>query len=106
MAARGRPSSQQRISPVARTTVATPGALAALTKGATAPQELLLRFAARDWGITKAEGAAANDAAGRGWNGRSMADRVLAVHRVDGCDVWIITEADLSVTTILLPEEY
>lgn len=32
--------------------------------------------------------------------------RILTVHSASGGKVWIITEADRSVTTILTPEEY
>lgn len=37
--------------------------------------------------------------------------RVLSAYRIkakkdEPCDIWIITEADRSVTTILIPEEY
>jgi hypothetical protein len=42
-------------------------------------------------------------------NDRSVEDgcRVLsAYHLRDGTKIWVITEADRSATTILLPEEY
>lgn len=32
--------------------------------------------------------------------------RILTVHQAHGGKIWIITEADRSVTTLLLPEEY
>ena len=32
--------------------------------------------------------------------------RVLSVYRVKGQKLWLITEADRSATTILLPSEY
>jgi hypothetical protein len=32
--------------------------------------------------------------------------RILTVHTASGGKVWIITEADRSVTTLLTPEEY
>jgi hypothetical protein len=42
-------------------------------------------------------------------NERSVSDgcRILsAYHLRDGTKIWVITEADRSATTILLPEEY
>jgi hypothetical protein len=79
--------------------VATPNALSHLT------QEDILRAIQRhqsgDWGDVCAEDHAANDRALR------EGTRVLSVYR-SGNDVkfWIITEADRSVTTVLLPEDY
>ena len=32
--------------------------------------------------------------------------RILSCYEVEGSKFWIITEADRSVTTVLLPEEY
>jgi len=34
------------------------------------------------------------------------AKRDRAIHATDGTRFWIITEADRSVTTVLLPEDY
>jgi hypothetical protein len=78
--------------------VATPGALAALD-----PAQLLTvigRHAAGDWGDLDREDRAANDAALR------HGTRLLSAYALDGARVWIITEADRSATTVLLPEEY
>lgn len=36
----------------------------------------------------------------------SGVDRIMSVYKVGDAKVWIITEADRSVTTVLLPEEY
>ena len=34
-------------------------------------------------------------------------DRLMSVYQIDdNCTLWIITEADRSVTTVLLPEDY
>lgn len=54
-----------------------------------------------DWGITCEEDAAMNDEAVK--NGD---DRVLAVYKTSKGNIWIITEWDRSVTTILFPSEY
>lgn len=62
---------------------------------------MLNRHALGDWGDLTQEDAAANDAALR--NG----DRLLSAYQFEeGFKVWIITEADRSATTILLPEDY
>jgi len=90
---------------------ATPGALTALgapglwnwsrTPGGVSAATLLCRHEAGDWGILSAADVAANDAALRD------DDRLLSAYLLpDGGKVWIITEADRSQTTILLPEEY
>jgi len=54
-----------------------------------------------DWGNVCPEDAEANEAA---VNERA---RLLSAYSTDtGVHFWIITEADRSVTTVLLPEEY
>lgn len=61
----------------------------------------LRRHAAGDWGVVDADDRRANEQAlvhGR---------RLLSAYLLpDGTRIWIITEADRSATTILLPEEY
>lgn len=79
--------------------VATPGALAALTR-----DDILTalgRHTRGDWGDCNSEDAAENDFS------LTRQLRLLSVyHSADGTKFWIITEADRSVTTVLLPEEY
>ncbi len=78
--------------------LATPGALNALT-----PDDLvaiLERHACGDWGDLCAEDKDANDAA------LQHGSRLLSAYRLDREKVWVITEADRSATTVLLPEEY
>jgi hypothetical protein len=83
-------------------TVATPGALEALERVGQHPLDLLRRHARGDWGELSADDQAANDAA-LADGGRLMSSYVL----VDGrTKVWVISEQDRSVTTLLLPEEY
>jgi hypothetical protein len=87
--------------------VATPGALAACS------HELLMRCLVRhsrgDWGSADKGDAATNDEAVR------AGDRILSAYPIDDSKpskgfgsntLWIITEADRSVTTFLLPSEY
>lgn len=81
--------------------VATPGALHAFETAQEAPSTYLTRHGRGDWGDGDAEDKAAND--------RALLEdaRLLsAYHLTDGTKVWIITEADRSVTTVLLPDEY
>ena len=54
-----------------------------------------------DWGKTCEEDAQMNDEAVANNN-----DRILAVYDTCKGDIWIITEWNRSVTTILFPEEY
>jgi hypothetical protein len=82
-------------------TVVTPGALEALAASTDTAAALLARHAAGDWGDVPPEDAAAND------RGTFAGDRVLSAYVLStGVRLWVITEADRSVTTLLLPEEY
>ena len=80
--------------------VATPGALKLLTEAREHPFDYLARHATGDWGELCAFDHRQNEIALR--DGL----RVLSSYDVPAGRVWIITEADRSVTTILLPEEY
>lgn len=62
----------------------------------------LSRHLSGDWGDLCASDAAANDAALRHDDGRLFS----AYDLLDNGRLWIITEADRSATTLLLPEEY
>ena len=78
--------------------VATPGALALASFRQI--RALLARHAAGDWGAVPPEDAAANDRA------RRTGARVLSAYAVPGGRLWILTEADRSATTVLLPSDY
>jgi len=79
--------------------VATPGALEALDEESFWPY--IKRHANGDWGDVCAEDKTENELS------LKEGFRLLsAYHLPDGCKIWIITEADRSATTILLPEEY
>ena len=81
--------------------VATPGALAKFEEAGQRPMEFLARHASVDWGQICAEDRRANDVA------IAEGTRLLSAYQLDtGVKIWIITEADRSATTILLPEEY
>jgi hypothetical protein len=79
--------------------VATPHALAKLTQ----PDILLAiqRHQAGDWGDISPEDARENELS------LQEGFRLLSVyHSSAGVKFWLITEADRSVTTVLLPQDY
>ena len=82
-------------------TLATPGALEAMSQSGDSLGDLLKRHQCGDWGETCREDAQMNeDALGGG-------GRVFSVYRLrSGTTIWIITEADRAATTALLPDEY
>ena len=81
--------------------VATPGALAALKKAGQQPGEFLTRHINRDWGDLDEEDRKENE------HSLENGFRLLSAYKTNAGDrLWIITEADRSVTTLLLPEEY
>ena len=59
------------------------------------------RHAAGDWGNVCAEDAAQNE-----WAMENDARLISSYETDGGVEFWLITEADRSATTILLPEEY
>lgn len=79
----------------------TSGAHDAFIEAGENPLPYLARHAMGDWGIVDAEDAQANRSAVRD-GGRLLSAYELST----GVKVWIITEADRSTTTILLPSEY
>lgn len=79
----------------------TPGADAAMTEAGHIPPEFLLRHQHGDWGDLDAFDQQQNELALRHGN------RLLsAYHTRLAAKLWVITEADRSATTLLLPEEY
>ena len=82
--------------------VATPGALAALGKVGQTPLVLLARHVRGDWGELCERDRQDNELS------LERGLRLLSSYRIasDDTRLWVITEADRSVTTILLPEEY
>ncbi len=65
-----------------------------------AVQTALRRHAAGDWGEVSPEDAAENELSLR------KGFRLLSVYRAGDTKFWVITEADRSATTVLLPEDY
>ena len=80
--------------------VATPGALKLLEEASEDPLCYLARDASGGWGEVDAQDRQENELSLKhGW-------RVLSSYLVGGKAIWVITEADRSYTTILLPDEY
>jgi len=83
---------------------ATPGALDAIARAGASVPHLVVRHCRGDWGDVSTADRAAND--------RALTDgaRLLSAYRLAAGDdagrVWILTEADRSRTTLLLPDEY
>jgi len=81
--------------------VATPGALAAIEASGESLFTYLQRHLAGDWGEIDEDDRRENELS------LEQNFRLVSAYRLrTGVKVWIITEADRSSTTILLPEEY
>jgi hypothetical protein len=81
--------------------LATPGALEALEDSSQTPAEFLNRHCSGDWGDVDPTDAAENDLS------VEQGFRILSAYSTrKGIKLWVITEADRSATTILLPDEY
>ncbi len=81
--------------------VATPGALEALQEAGHQPLEFLTRHVQGDWGDLGDDDKKANDQA------LVTGARLLSAYDLRNSDrIWILTEADRSATTLLLPSEY
>jgi hypothetical protein len=63
-------------------------------------QEALTRHAVGDWGDVCQEDAAENELS------LKEGFRLLSVYGTGETKFWIITEADRSITTVLMPEDY
>ena len=82
--------------------VGTPGAVVALIENDVDATELVTRHALGFWGDLEPEDRAANELA------LEQGGRIFSAYKLatTGAKVWVITEADRSSTTLLLPEEY
>ncbi len=81
--------------------VMTPGAAAAFAATGERPFPFLARHQQGDWGEVSPEDAAENNFS------VTHGFRILSSYALrDGTRIWILTEADRSATTILLPDEY
>ena len=82
--------------------VATPGALDVVRDYGLDVLALVHRHAHGDWGDVGRDDALANDLA----LDPACPTRVLSAYETAGGRLWVITEADRSATTVLLPSEY
>ncbi len=81
--------------------VATPGALRALEEASAGSMELLRRHQKGDWGQMSETDKLMNVEA------VSSYSRLFSAYELStGKRIWVITEADRSATTILLPSDY
>ncbi len=81
--------------------VITPGALAAFQSTGESIQPFLTRHLRGDWGDLDTHDQRENEYSLR------HGLRLLSAYALrDGTKIWVITEADRSATTILLPDEY
>lgn len=81
--------------------VATPAALSLLEACGKQPFHYLAKHVSGDWGDTCAEDCKTNEQA------LQSGARIMSAYTLpDGEKIWIITEADRSSTTILMPSEY
>ncbi len=81
-------------------TLTTPGALVVMQGMDISPVSLLSRHQRGDWGNLDQDDKEANDSA------LKTEARIFSAYIFDTVKLWVITEADRSATTILLPEEY
>ena len=93
-------STQQARFPLGRM-VATPGALEALAEAGQSAIEFIQRHQSGDWGCLSNEDKRENE---------FSVDKSLRIFSAyltaRGVKLWVITEADRSATTVLLPSEY
>jgi len=81
--------------------VATPSALALLEQANQSPLEFLSRHLRGDWGDLCQDDKTENELS------LKYGFRLMSSYQVTDTErLWIITEADRSVTTLLLPAEY
>ncbi len=80
--------------------VATPAALEAMDAHGLVAGTLLVRHLKGDWGDICAEDRRENELS------LQEGFRLMSVYKQHGTVIWVITEADRSVTTFLMPEDY
>lgn len=81
----------------------TPGAIEAMQAARVKPSSLIVRHMTGDWGDLDATDKRHNEQALK----PAMPLRILSSYKLGEHEtVWIITEWDRSVTTLLLPSEY
>lgn len=81
-------------------TVQTPAAREELSELNYSPLDLLRRHMSGDWSEMDVEDQQSNREA------ITEGSRIFSAYTIQGTKFWVITEADRSSTTILLPSEY
>jgi hypothetical protein len=81
-------------------TVITPAARSMAARLNLDPSVLIARHAEGDWGDLCDSDKVVNEQA------VESGDSILSAYVVDGVKIYIVTEGNRSVTTVLLPEEY
>ena len=84
---------------IARAMMLDPGFLEAVRR-------CLERHCLGDWGDACEETKQQNDEALEAERNGKLIDSLFSVYDIDGMEIFIITEIDRSVTTILFPDEY
>jgi glutamate 5-kinase len=93
-------STKQPLFPLGQV-VATPGALTALLEAGQSPLVFLVRHVTGDWGELDAEDIQENEYS------LQHGLRLFSAYKTAKDEkLWVITEWDRSVTTLLLPSEY
>ena len=80
--------------------VITPGVMALMQQNQIDSGRFLVRHLSGDWGDLSQADKQVNDKA------LKQGARLFSAYQISDQRLWIITEADRSVTTLLLPEEY
>lgn len=80
--------------------LATPAAIEAVDRASISIVHLLIRHLRGDWGDLSESDRQQNELA------LTAGGRLLSSYPIAEARLWIITEADRSSTTLLLPEEY
>ena len=94
------PSQKRPLFPLGQI-VATPGALQALEEAGQTPEEFITRHVTGDWGTLPAEDIRENEYS------LKHGLRLFSSYQLrTGAKLWIITEHDRSITTLLLPQDY
>lgn len=69
-------------------------------------RECLDRHCSGDWGDVCEDSRQMNDAALEAERSREPTNRLFSLYRIGDKEIYIITEWDRSVTTVLFPDEY
>ena len=87
--------------------VITPGAISSLAKSNQLPVDFLTKHQAGDWGELDDFDRKQNEIAVSNEGNPDKQFRILSAYKTKLNEkIWIITEWDRSITTILLPDEY